>query len=147
MRFLVSLFQSLCSFGYFCFDRTFRRLTLPAKRSILAGALSDLPRTKPELIAENVLLRHQLAILQRQVKKPQLTRQDRFLALGSGQSPYALEGSTPDHPTRHPAALASGRVSLALETEIPAQAGATEDSAGNHRTDPTNGAGESLVGR
>lgn len=43
-----------------------------------SGALQDLPRSKSELVLENALLRHQLAILQRQAKPPHLTPSDRF---------------------------------------------------------------------
>ena len=39
--------------------------------------LGDLARSRTELIAENALLRHQLGILHRQVKRPQLTKGDR----------------------------------------------------------------------
>jgi hypothetical protein len=41
------------------------------------GAVTDLTRSRAELIAENALLRHQLAILHRQVKRPHLTTGDR----------------------------------------------------------------------
>lgn len=70
----------------FCFlDQAFRRLTQPARPSLLLGTATDLALSKAELIAENALLRHQLIILQRQVKKPHLTRSDRlwFLLLAS----------------------------------------------------------------
>ena len=39
----------------------------------------DLARTKPELVAENVLLRQQLILLRRQVKRNACTRSDRVL--------------------------------------------------------------------
>jgi transposase InsO family protein len=43
------------------------------------ATLSDLGRSKSELIAENALLRQQLIILRRQVKRPTFTRTDRML--------------------------------------------------------------------
>jgi len=43
------------------------------------ATLTDLGRSKSELIAEIALLRHQLIILQRQVKLPTFTRADRLL--------------------------------------------------------------------
>src|SRR5205823_8077397 len=46
---------------------------------LLTGALADLARTKPELLAENALLRQQLLILRRQVKRPRCTPADRAL--------------------------------------------------------------------
>jgi len=41
--------------------------------------LTDLGRGKSELIAENALLRHQLIVLKRQVKRPPFTWTDRML--------------------------------------------------------------------
>src|SRR5262245_5007408 len=43
------------------------------------GAATDLVRSKPELVAENALLRQQLIILTRSTKRPRLTRADRAL--------------------------------------------------------------------
>ena len=60
------------------FDRAFRCLLTPAPTSIWIGALQDLPRSKTELGLENALLRHQLAILQRQSKPAPFTSADRF---------------------------------------------------------------------
>jgi putative transposase len=40
-----------------------------------------LVRTKPELVAENALLRQQLIVLQRQVKRPRFSRWDRLVLL------------------------------------------------------------------
>jgi transposase InsO family protein len=52
-------------------------ITKPATGSLCAGTLADLVRTKPELIAENALLRQQLIVLRRSVKRPRCTRVDR----------------------------------------------------------------------
>ena len=48
-----------------------------AQASPALGTLGDLTRSRAELIAENALLRHQLGILRRQIKRPQLTKRDR----------------------------------------------------------------------
>src|SRR5919199_86808 len=53
--------------------------TRPAAAPLLTGALADLARTKPELLAENAILRQQLLILRRQVKRPRCTQLDRAL--------------------------------------------------------------------
>src|ERR671933_2620077 len=53
--------------------------TRPAAAPLLTGAVADLARTKPELLAENALLRQQLLILRRQVKRPRCTPADRAL--------------------------------------------------------------------
>lgn len=51
--------------------------TKPASPGVVRGTLVDLARSKPALIAENALLRHQLLILQRSVKRPRCTPADR----------------------------------------------------------------------
>src|SRR3712207_6071853 len=53
--------------------------TKPPNRSLVRGSLHDLARTKPQLIAENALLRQQLIVLNRSVKRPRLTDTDRSL--------------------------------------------------------------------
>jgi putative transposase len=53
--------------------------TKPNTSSLLLGMLTDLARSKSELVAENALLRQQLIILRRQVKRPACTKTDRML--------------------------------------------------------------------
>ncbi len=61
----------------------FRRRVLAATKPVtavpLAGVLADLHRSKPELVAENALLRQQLLVLRRSVKRPRGTPADRAL--------------------------------------------------------------------
>jgi putative transposase len=45
----------------------------------MLGTLTDLARSKSELVAENALLRQQLVILRRQMKRPTCTKTDRML--------------------------------------------------------------------
>ncbi len=63
--------------------KTFRarclQWTTPLTSSLPLQTLADLARSKPELIAENALLRQQLIILKRQVKRPACTNTDRIL--------------------------------------------------------------------
>jgi putative transposase len=61
--------------------RTRQRLkqwTKPVTATLLTGALPDMTRSRADLITENVLLRQQLIVLKRQVKRPQLTNGDRL---------------------------------------------------------------------
>jgi putative transposase len=53
--------------------------TRPTSRSLLAGTLTDLACPRSELIVENALLRQQLVILRRQMKRPACTKADRML--------------------------------------------------------------------
>jgi hypothetical protein len=59
--------------------RRLQDATRPAAASPFAGTFADLTRGKPELIVENALLRQQLAILRRSVKRPRYAPADRAL--------------------------------------------------------------------
>ena len=50
----------------------------PAKSVLIIATLSDLTRSRIDLVVENALLRQQLIVLKRQIKRPQLTNPDRF---------------------------------------------------------------------
>ena len=53
----------------------------PHSTSLLLGTIADLAKGKSELLVENALLRQQLIILRRQVKRPACRKTDRFLLL------------------------------------------------------------------
>jgi hypothetical protein len=55
-----------------------KQWTRPATVTLVTGALSDTTRSRAHLIAENLMLRQQLIVLKRQVKRPQLTNGDRL---------------------------------------------------------------------
>ncbi len=57
--------------------RSLLALLRPATGTPSGGTLADLARTKAELVAENALLRQQLIVLRRQVRRPVLTPVDR----------------------------------------------------------------------
>jgi len=48
----------------------------PATPVLIIDLLSDLTHSRTDLIVENVLLRQQLIILKRQIKRPQLSNPD-----------------------------------------------------------------------
>lgn len=54
-------------------------VTRPAAPTLLAGTLADLTRSTPQLIAENALLRQQLLVLRRSVKRSRSTPADRAI--------------------------------------------------------------------
>jgi len=62
----------------------------------MLGSLADLTRSKSALVAENALLRQQLIILLRHVKRPVYVRRERILLvllagwLGPGNKPCSL---------------------------------------------------------
>ena len=51
----------------------------PRSTCFLLGTITDLAKGKSELLVENALLRQQLIILHRQVKRPACKKTDRFL--------------------------------------------------------------------
>ena len=73
----------------------------PVTATLLTGALSDLTRSRADLIAENVMLRQQLIVLKRQVKRPHLTHGDRLRLVvlarctSSGSRPSSSSNLTP----------------------------------------------------
>jgi transposase InsO family protein len=56
-----------------------RRWTKPDNQSLALNAVLDLSRSKSELLLENALLRQQLIVLRRHVKRPAFTWRDRAL--------------------------------------------------------------------
>jgi putative transposase len=50
----------------------------PVTSVLIIDLLSDLTRSQTDLVVENALLRQQLIVLNRQIKRPQLTNFDRF---------------------------------------------------------------------
>jgi len=69
---------------------------------LAAGALTDVTRSRRDLVAENAMLCQQLIVLRRQVKRPKLTNGDRIrlvlLARITRYWQYALHIVQPDTP-------------------------------------------------
>ena len=55
-----------------------KRWIKPATSALIIGTIVDLTRSHTDLVVENALLRQQLIVLKRQIKRPQLTNSDRF---------------------------------------------------------------------
>jgi hypothetical protein len=79
---MAGVFTSLQRLKEGCLEALSSRLTrwtTPLRTSLPLSTLTDLGRSKSELIAENALLRKPLIVLRRQVKRPTFTRTDRIL--------------------------------------------------------------------
>jgi len=76
---ILTCFKRLVGHGFQSLHHHFIAWTKPDTSSLLLGTLTDLARSKSELAAENALLRQQLIILRRQVKRPACTKTDRLL--------------------------------------------------------------------
>jgi hypothetical protein len=55
-----------------------KQWTKPVTTTLVTETLSDMTSSRADLIAENAMLRQQLIVLNRQVKRPQLTNGDRI---------------------------------------------------------------------
>jgi putative transposase len=80
--FVLCVFSSIKQRISFCFHALQERVVpwiKPLTTSLVLGTFADLTRGKAELLAENALLRHQLLILHRQVKRPVYRKRDRLL--------------------------------------------------------------------
>ncbi len=60
-------------------EQRYKYWSQPANAGLLLGAITDMTRSKSELVAENAFLRQQLIVLRRQTKRPVLTPSDRGL--------------------------------------------------------------------
>ena len=79
MQSIVTFIKRLARMCLQSLHHRFVDWTKPTNTSLLVGTMTDLARTKSELVAENALLRQQLILLRRQVKRPACTRTDRML--------------------------------------------------------------------
>ena len=74
---MLSTFLKACKNFVNRIKDNIKKITKPATASPAAGAVSDLLRSKSDLIVENAMLRQQLIVLKRSVKRPKLTNGDR----------------------------------------------------------------------
>ena len=120
--------------------------TKPLTSSLPLGTLADLTRSKLELMAENALLRQQLIILKRQVKRPAYTKTDRILLVLLARLVRAWQQTLlivqPDTLLRLP----SGALTPVLEAQVKGLFSSAEGSRGNHRLDQADGQRESTLG-
>ncbi|HEX6480623.1 MAG TPA: hypothetical protein VF043_17430 [Ktedonobacteraceae bacterium] len=79
-RLVITIKQQVCLSFHALQKRFLCWVKLPTT-SLVLGTLTDLPRRKSELIAENALLRQQLTILHRQIKRPVYKKTDRLLLI------------------------------------------------------------------
>src|SRR5260221_11405604 len=74
----ISIKQRVC-FSFHVIQQRFSRWIKPSTTSLLLGTFADVIRGKSELLAENALLRQQLIILRRRIKRPTYRKRDRLL--------------------------------------------------------------------
>jgi putative transposase len=79
VRHILNSLKHLMTSGFQRLHSVMTRWTNPLSTSLMLGTVTDLFRSKSQLVAENALLRQQLIILRRQVKRPACTRADRMV--------------------------------------------------------------------
>jgi hypothetical protein len=79
VRHILNSPKHLMTSGFQRLHSVMTRWTNPLSTSLMLGTVTDLFRSKSQLVAENALLRQQLIILRRQVKRPACTRADRMV--------------------------------------------------------------------
>jgi putative transposase len=90
----------------------------PLTSSLPLGTLADLARSKSELIAEDALLRQQLIILKRQVKRPACTKRDRILLVLGARGVRAWKQTILILQPETRLALASRALPFVLEAQV-----------------------------
>jgi putative transposase len=143
---VVTHLQQLKDGCWHALSSRFARWTKPHTSSLPLPTLADLSRSKSELVAENAILRQQLIILKRQVKRPSFTKSDRMLLVLLARLirtwQQALVIVQPD--TR--LALASGALSPVLEAQVQGIFEQAESRRRNDCLDQADGEGQSSLG-
>ncbi len=124
----------------------FLQWTRPLTSSLPLGTLADLGRSKAELVAENALLRQQLIILKRQVKRPACTKTDRILLVFLARMVQAWRQALFLVQEDDVSAVASGALPPRLEAQVKGSCSQAEGSRRNHHLDQRDGEGESALG-
>jgi hypothetical protein len=74
---MLSAIVNACKSIFNRAKNTIMKWTKPATVTLAAGAVTDLTRSRQDLLVENAILRQQLIVLKRSVKRPHFTNGDR----------------------------------------------------------------------
>ena len=75
---MLSAIVNTCKSFFHRIKETIKKFTKPTTAVLTAGAVSDITHSRKDLVAENAILRQQLIVLKRQVKRPKFTNGDRL---------------------------------------------------------------------
>jgi hypothetical protein len=132
-----------------CLDTLFSRFACWTKLlriSLPLATLTDLGRSKSELIAENALLRKPSHRSQATSETANIHQGRSHPSRPVGQVGSNLAAGPLHRSTRSIAALASGALSPVVETQVKDRFSQSQGSCGNHCLDQADGEGESTVG-
>ena len=120
--------------------------TKPSNLSLILGTVVDLARSKSELVAENALLRQQLIILRRHVKRPACTKTDRMLLVLLARTVRTWKQAHITRSARDAPEVASAGISAVLEVQVQGSFYQTKDIPRDRGLDQGDGKGQSTVG-
>jgi hypothetical protein len=132
-----------------CFQALNQRFldwTKPASTSLIWGTLTNLGRRKSELMAENALLRQQLIILNRQVKRPTCAPKDRMLLVLLARMVRTWKQALFIVQEDDAPAVASSRIEAVLEVPVQGSFCHTKDIPRDRGLDQGEGQQPSTVG-
>jgi len=114
--------------------------------SLMVGTLTDLARSKTELVAENALLRQQLIILRRHVKRPVCANTDRLLLVLLARMVRTWKQALFIVQEDDALAVAPSGIQAVLEVQVHSGASQTEDLPRDRGLDQGHGQGQPTVG-
>ena len=141
---LQRIFTCFKQLTCFCHQSLHHRLvtwTKPNSTSLLLVTLTDLARSKSELVAENALLRQQVIILRRQVKRPACTMTDRILLVLLARMVRSWKQALLIVQPETRLAVASPGLQALLEVQVEGSYSHTQNFPGNGGLDQGNGQG------
>jgi hypothetical protein len=124
---ILTFITRLISFCLQSLHHRFVDWTKPSNTALILGTLTDFSRSKSELVAENALLRQQLIILRRHMKRPAYTKTDRMLLVLLARMVRAWKQAHITRSARDVTAVASPGFPALLEVQIQSNCSQTKD--------------------
>ena len=146
MHCIVTFIKRLISICFQSFHHHLVDWTKPSNTSLVLGTITDLSRSKSELVAENALLRQQLIILGRQVKRPACTKTDRMLLVLLARMVQTWKQAHITRSARDTPTMASPWIQALLEIQVQRSLCQTKDLPRDHLLDQGDGKQQSTVG-
>jgi hypothetical protein len=143
---IVTFMKRLISICFQSFHHHLVDWTKPSNTSLVLGTIANLSRSKSELVAENALLRQQLIILSRQVKRPTCAKTDRMLLVLLARMVQAWKQAHITRSARDAPAVASPGIQALLERQVQRSLYQTKDLSRDHLLDQGDGRQQSTVG-
>jgi hypothetical protein len=143
---IVTFMKRLISISFQSFHHHLVDWTKPSNTSLVLGTITDLSRSKSELVAENALLRQQLIILSRQVKRPACVKTDRMLLVLLARMVQAWKQAHITRSARDAPPLASPGIQALLEIQVQRNLCQTKDLPRDHILNQGDSKQQSTVG-